>query len=339
MCASPADPIYLPPLSPSTAAEAKHHLLVFLPGNPGYPGYYAPFLSALRTGLPASPSGEDAVHIRCLTLPGFAPAPTDPQPQPNSPPSPQTSFLSLSETTSALLTTILGLRIPSGPRAGEPHDSLTLLGHSVGAYLALSVLSVLSQLPATTRATTRAILLFPTITDIAQSPSGAVLAPLLRYVPFVPELTGLLARGGLYPLPRPWLESVVGAITGQGSEAAKVTSEFLRSKEGVRRALQLAGEEMVGIAEDVWGEEVWGTDVEEEEGKPARLMLYFGRNDHFVDEEKRDALMAKRGGKGGVRFEIDEAGIPHAFCLNHSKEIAEKVAPWVGEMVLGVKAG
>ncbi|OBT54159.1 hypothetical protein VE04_05241, partial [Pseudogymnoascus sp. 24MN13] len=250
MCASPADPIYLPPLSPSTStsAETKHHLLVFLPGNPGYPGYYAPFLSALRTGLPASPSGEDAVHIRCLTLPGFAPAPTDPQPQPNSPPSPQTSFLSLSETTSALLTTILGLRIPSGPRAGEPHDSLTLLGHSVGAYLALAVLS---QLPATTRATTRAILLFPTITDIAQSPSGAVLAPLLRYVP-------------------PGWRRVVGAITGQGSEAAKVTSEFLRSKEGVRRALQLAGEEMVGIAEDVWGEEVWGTDVEEEEGKPAR---------------------------------------------------------------------
>lgn len=156
-------------------------------------------------------------------------------------------------------------------------------------------------------------------------------------------------------------------LTGQGSEAAKVTSEFLRSKGGVRRALQLAGEEMVGIAEDVWGEEVWGTDVEEGEEKPTRLMLYFGKNDHFVDEEKRDALMAKRGGKGGVRFEIDEAGIPHAFCIrkflhffrclgrlcvgvrlregalltciDHSEEIAEKVAPWVGEMVLGVKAG
>lgn len=109
-------------------------------------------------------------------------------------------------------------------------------------------------------------------------------------------------------------------LTGQGSEAAKVTSEFLRSKGGVRRALQLAGEEMVGIAEDVWGEEVWGTDedggVSEGKEKPTRLMLYFGRNDHFVDEEKRDALMAKRGGKGGVRFEIDEAGIPHAFCLS-----------------------
>ncbi|OAF62943.1 hypothetical protein VC83_00585 [Pseudogymnoascus destructans] len=89
MCASPADPIYLPPLSPSTSAQTKHHLLVFLPGNPGYPGYYAPFLSALRTGLPASPSGEDAIHIRCLTLPGFAPPPTDPQPQPNSPPPPK----------------------------------------------------------------------------------------------------------------------------------------------------------------------------------------------------------------------------------------------------------
>lgn len=108
----------------------------------------------------------------------------------------------------------------------------------------------------------------------------------------------------------------MGMITGQGSEAAKVTSEFLRSKGGVRRALQLAGEEMVGIAEDVWGEEVWGTDLEEGEGKSTRLMLYFGRNDHFVDEDKRDALMAKRGGKGGVRFEIDEAGIPHAFCLS-----------------------
>lgn len=156
-------------------------------------------------------------------------------------------------------------------------------------------------------------------------------------------------------------------LTGQGSEAAKVTSEFLRSKGGVRRALQLAGEEMVGIAEDVWGEEVWGTDVEEGNEKQTRLMLYFGKNDHFVDEEKRDALMAKRGGKGGVRFEIDEAGIPHAFCIrkflhlfqclgrlcvgvrlreralltciDHSEEIAEKVALWVGEMVLGVKAG
>ncbi|KAK1779846.1 hypothetical protein QBC45DRAFT_477402 [Copromyces sp. CBS 386.78] len=63
-----------------------------------------------------------------------------------------------------------------------------------------------------------------------------------------------------------------------------------------------------------------------------RFFLYFGQNDHWVADKYRDEFIERRkreghtGKEGGTKIVIDEDRIPHAFCINHSEQVAEKEA-------------
>lgn len=157
--------------------------------------------------------------------------------------------------------------------------------------------------------------------------------------------------------------------------AAAVTAAFLQSRGGVRQALYLAGYEMREITEDRWGDEVWGvasasatTDSEtthvsngdESDAQKAyrtKLFFLFGTNDHWVDNETRDELIAARaaiedkvGDEDKAVFEVDETGVPHGFCIGessflfrycsmadgfiaHNEAVAKKVVGYVAEIV------
>ena len=90
------------------------------------------------------------------------------------------------------------------------------------------------------------------------------------------------------------------------------------------------------IAEDKWGKEVWGSGVP---GDPT-LYMYFGRNDPFVPDYARDALIASHGSVSGpegsqeCRAFIDTHEIPHSWCIKHGELIAEKIAPWIENIIL-----
>ncbi|KAK3350556.1 hypothetical protein B0H65DRAFT_517930 [Neurospora tetraspora] len=80
---------------------------------------------------------------------------------------------------------------------------------------------------------------------------------------------------------------------------------------------------------------------EEEKRKKPKFFLYFGQNDHWVADQYRDEFIERRkreghtGKEGGTKIVIDEDKIPHAFCINHSEQVAEKVKLWVEEVVEG----
>jgi len=63
--------------------------------------------------------------------------------------------------------------IPPPPRT-HPHLQLILIGHSIGCYMILSLLRSRVRVH-------RAALLFPTVERMAESPSGRVITPLLKY--------------------------------------------------------------------------------------------------------------------------------------------------------------
>jgi hypothetical protein len=55
----------------------------------------------------------------------------------------------------------------------------------------------------------------------------------------------------------------------------------------------------------------------EEKGK-TKFFFYFAEKDHWVADECRDEFIERRrrdGPNGGTRVVVDEAGIPHAFCI------------------------
>jgi len=139
------------------------------------------------------------------------------------------------------------------------------------------------------------------------------------------------------------LKWLVGVVTGMPSEAAEVTTGFLRSRMGIWQALHMAKDEMEQITEDGWDEDIWGIEHSDANANAniPKLIFYFGQKDHWVADHCRDALITARGQSGGgnqlsrPKMLIDQGGVPHGFCIRHSEIIAEKVKVWVDEIMEG----
>ncbi|PVH86945.1 hypothetical protein DL98DRAFT_480891 [Cadophora sp. DSE1049] len=319
--------IHPSPTSPSTS----QHLIFFITGNPGLIGYYKTFLHSLYNILSTSQESQNVYHIHGQSLAGFIDTDTETRKTP----------YSLEEQIEITLSALKSLRIPSGPKKDQHYDSVILIGHSVGSYILLELIKRLGK--SSPVKISAGILLFPTVTHIAKSASGVKISTLFR-IPDFPKKVGTVAKGLVYLAPGgvlPWLVSLVARMP---SEAAEVTTSFLRSRMGVWQALHMAKDEMDFITEDKWDEDIWGIEHEDPDTKsrPPKLIFYFGQNDHWVADHTRDALIAARGREEGDRqsskpvMMIDESGIPHGFCIRHSETVAEKVGVWIKEMMADV---
>lgn len=81
-------------------------------------------------------------------------------------------------------------------------------------------------------------------------------------------------------------------------------------------------DEIREITDDEWDEEIWGASVQAALSRRAKLIFYFGKNDHWVAERTRDDLIRTRAfrpdesNEWKPRMIIDEDGIPHGFCIS-----------------------
>jgi pimeloyl-ACP methyl ester carboxylesterase len=205
------------------------------------------------------------------------------------------------------------------------------------------------------------ILLTPTIVDLHMSPSGKIATPLLTSIPvlsaYLPDMAhGLLHSVLIRGLPSKWMANLVARVTGMhgGSHGFDTTMAFLTSRSGVRQALTMAAAELKEIRADQWGEEVWGAAVDEEEGdttrvikasgstrRSPRLYLWFAKEDHWVADITREEILRSKvraegenGGRTRPTIVIDEtAGLVHAWCLEQSDMVAERVGEWLEEIL------
>jgi pimeloyl-ACP methyl ester carboxylesterase len=322
----------------------KHYLLFFTTGNPGLIGYYTAFLSRVSQLLSSSSqlSTSDAVFtIYGCSLKGF-------EDEDGKGP------YSLEEVIEEQFKVLDELRIDVGEKEGHRFDGVILCGHSVGAYITLEMIRMAQEKARLSRAEAAektvsidsAILLFPTVTHIAASPSGQKLTQIVR-IPSFPWLAHTLAKTALWPLPDSTLRSLVGKVTSMPDDASEVTTKFLRSRKGIEQALYMAADEMRTITEDKWDSDIWGVEHDEKEKsngivvhkKIPKLIFYFGQNDHWVADHTRDALIKARGAMDGEdngskpKMVLDESGIPHGFCIKHSEPVAGKVAGWVEDII------
>lgn len=146
----------------ATDKASKGHYTIFLcPGNPGLLAYYLPFLNDLIDSLQDSATVERLnvtfdIHGRSMS--GFeVDAATRKRPY---------SLVEQIENTEAHL-----IELINSKELQRQNTRIILIGHSVGAYIVLEMLRrrrIKDQ-----RVDVKAgILLFPTIVDIAKSPSG-----------------------------------------------------------------------------------------------------------------------------------------------------------------------
>ncbi|KAI1171756.1 hypothetical protein F4777DRAFT_36513 [Nemania sp. FL0916] len=323
--------------SGSTSHSASHHVLIyFVPGNPGLIDYYAPFLSSLRSFIDGNTALSSVnFHIHGQNLAGFIDSDHEPFTSQHKP-------YDLEYQIQHVLKIVSSLRIESsGPRHASPYDHVLLIGHSVGAYIALEVchrvLRDPALAPSLSQTLTSGILLFPTIENIADSPSGWKLN-MLRQTPLLGDHAYRIAQGFLRLWPHDALRAFVGRVLGFPPHAAHVTTRWLKSRDGVWQSLFLGMDEMRVIGEDKWDVELWdiAQDAEARDARAPKFYFFFGQRDHWVADRCRDAFIRKRSAQPErTRFVVSEERIPHAFCIDHSETVAAKVHTWIAEMFGG----
>ena len=303
--------IFLPADNNSHGAPRQQRaLLFFIPGNPGLIDFYDDFLRCLAGLIHTS----TAYDIYGADLRGFRDADHEPfgsvtQQQP----------WDLEGQIEAVYDNVASQRRRDN---GAPYDYVVMVGHSVGAYIAVEVMARHMKQHGDRAAhliLRNGVLLFPTITHIAQSPSGKRMA-LLNSVPWLGDCAHHVAGALLCPFPEGVLAWVMQRVMGFSGHAARVTAQWLKSRDGVWQAIYLGRSEMQTICEDEWEEELWEVAAEsgsDGEGLPPRFYLYYGREDHWVASRLRDEFVKRR--KGRARIVVDEGDVPHAFCTRERK--------------------
>ncbi|KAI1965973.1 hypothetical protein LOZ58_000874 [Ophidiomyces ophidiicola] len=235
----------------------------------------------------------------------------------------------------------------------RPRPKVILMCHSVGSYLCMEVIRRWKEreeerVKAAGKETGAAsgdsdeveidiigaLLMFPTVVDIAKSPSGRKLTTLAN-IPYLDHIASHIVNGLLFIMPSPVLRWVVQYVMGSApKDAVDTTLAFLKSRTGVRQALHMGAEEMEQIGSDKWSDEIWGVagDVK---SQLTKLVFYFGRNDHWVAEQTRDEIIRARASKGdyGPKMIVCDDGIKHGFCIRHNEIMAHKASALIRGIV------
>ena len=228
-----SDEIYLP--SPYDTHVA--HLIFFVTGNPGVIAFYQRFLRLVHEKLNSKIGENGGVAVYGCSLGGFETERT-------------TKIHSLDEQETLLLRALESAKSRSAfARDGDERTDceVTLIGHSVGTYLVLKLLQTTMEStngPKDRYRFHNGILLFPTVLDLAESPSGRILRWPLA-VPGLATVVGSLVRLVARSLPTRLLEALVfrspefrGAPPGpERNQTAGIIVELLRSPLGVRECL------------------------------------------------------------------------------------------------------
>lgn len=203
----------------------SYHLIYFITGNPGLIAYYNTFLGTLHEMLSASKDkSSNCFHIFGKSLAGFEKNDQD-----------RSVPYNLEDQIIISLKSLEAQRIPSGPLHGQSYASVILIGHSVGSYILLEIIQRLRKSSSSINLQA-GILLFPTVTHIAQSPSGLKISTLFR-IPNFAQRASSVANILISLTPSSVLKRLVGLVAGMPSDAAEVTTRFLTSKMGIWQAL------------------------------------------------------------------------------------------------------
>ncbi|KAJ7293406.1 hypothetical protein C8J57DRAFT_1268958 [Mycena rebaudengoi] len=178
---------------------------------------------------------------------------------------------------------------------------VVIIGHSVGAWISLQVLKArplnVSQI----------FLICPTICHIAKTPNGRTLSWLFR--PPLPRLISWLTYA-TRPLPLSLF------FSHWPTSQTAVLRSLLNSPASVYACLSMADDEMGAIRE---------LDTALLDEYKHRLHFYFAEEDQWVGEYKYSILRSLKDGS----VVHGQPGVPHAFCIDHSEEVATQCSSWL----------
>ncbi|KAI0265417.1 hypothetical protein BC834DRAFT_879350 [Gloeopeniophorella convolvens] len=280
-----------------TQGSVPHTVLLFIPGNPGLLDFYVPFLNAIHEATAKSSVAILAHgHLGLISYVGGDRAYLDP------------SSVMLPAQIQA------HVRLLDDVVAAYGADTRVLfVGHSVGSWFIQQVLKARPAL----RPRVGAFMLFPTISHIGSTPSGRLLSPVFR-PPWPRAITYLSFVVRHVPL------SVLGMIErGWPCHQLQVLHDFLQAPAAIYSAFTMANDEMETVREldtaflREFAEDLW---------------FYYAEEDKWVGEQREVVLRALGEtpvSASETRVVRGRNEVPHAFCINHSEEIAAQCVDWM----------
>ncbi|KAK9369412.1 hypothetical protein V1509DRAFT_620747 [Lipomyces kononenkoae] len=318
------------PLLPNPESD-EIGMIFMIPGNPGLPQYYVPFLSLVRQQLPGwrivcvSQAGCDTISS-AFRYTDFS----------------EQRYYSLDDQVEHKLDVLLEML--------EKHKYLglacstkqvILIGHSVGCWLMQHLLIRIRN--ADLRIAIRlAILLFPTIKNIGESVAGVQFRKMISRLPKLATIAGLAANYLTRYMPRSVVQSVVNVFMRfPPDHAANATQAMLASPSVVYQCVSLASEEMERITEEAddvisfFWDGLWSASLKDSSSREqARIIAYFAQEDHWVGNHTRAELIEVHSSRSNVDFIVSSTddNCKHAFCVNDSEVMAAHVVQWIKEV-------
>ncbi|KAI0312432.1 hypothetical protein OF83DRAFT_658957 [Amylostereum chailletii] len=281
---------------PRDESAPPRTVALFIPGNPGLTEFYASFLSRLHT------SASNSFAILAHALLGFhgsinrSTSSTIPKPE----------AVGLLAQTEALISVHDALLSTYGSQT-----KIVLIGHSVGAWLAAQILRAR---PASVKSV---FFLFPTLSNMADTPRGRLLWPLFRW-PMPPFLSRVAPLARYLPLSYVFPSWPAPQLSVLRSES------FISSPRSVYTSLVLANEEL-RIIRDL--------DAALLCAHADKIHLFYAELDGWIADERQVVERALEGTSAAERVMSGRSDIPHAFSIDdeHGQLVAAQCLQWLKE--------
>lgn len=277
--------------------SAHKVLFLIIPGNPGVVGFYRTFMQTLHSAC------GGRYPVWAVSHAGHC--------------APPASMDMIEDASAAAEHDVFGLNGQiehklAFIRKHVPREtSLVLLGHSIGCYIILEMMKRNPEL-----SVLKAVMLFPTIERMAQTPQGKVMTPVLchmRYMAYLPLfLLSLLPDTLKVSL----IKLVLGGIRSLDLAVLQPTLGLL-SGDCAANAMYMGGEEM---------RKVLKRDNTTIKKNLEKLIFYYGATDHWCPVQYYHDI--KQEFPHGD-FRLCENGFRHAFVLDAGREVAEMVFDWL----------
>ncbi|KAF9015551.1 hypothetical protein BDQ17DRAFT_1229560 [Cyathus striatus] len=302
-----------PPLAPTHAiwwpskkkSAAPVTVILFIPGNPGLLDFYTPFLTALHD---KAENGKLAIlaHSHIYHTPGVM---REPEARMHN----RHSGLTYQVQSAIEAFDALKTNLPN-------QTKIVVIGHSVGAWISLQVI-----LRCRGDAISALFLLFPTISNIAQTPNGKRLSAniLCSQFFFSPLARLILSRASYLTnlLPTACLSWI---FKGWPIQQIRTLQILLNSSSSIEAALFMASDEM---------DHIKSLDISLLKQYLNRLWFYYAEKDDWVGEEKGRFITSMHPDRDNLQIVHGEQDIPHAFCINHGEKLAQQCHVWLQSAV------
>ncbi|XP_031211350.1 lipid droplet-associated hydrolase isoform X2 [Mastomys coucha] len=273
-------------------------LIFIIPGNPGLSPFYVPFAKALYSLM------KSRFPVWIISHAGFSVTPKN-----------KKILTAPQESSAQKIEDIYGLNGQiehkiAFLRAHVPKDvKLIFIGHSVGSYIALHVMSRAPELPVV-----HTFLLFPTIERISESPNGKFATPFLCWFRYMLYATSYLL---LKPCPEIIKSFLVHKTLEQMNFKSELPLTDILQPFCLANAAYLGSQEMMRIVKR-------DDDIIKE--LLPKLTFYYGKTDGWCPLKYYEDI--KKDFPEGSIY-LCEKGIPHAFVLHSNQEMATIVADWI----------